>query len=350
MTLDPVRPTTRHRKPTRLLDPRTQRLLLAVLLAAAAVAAWFGSGIPFQREILVKADGAVYALGTSATTVGEALRDARVSLGPHDRVSPAAGEGVTDGMVIEVRRAVPVVFRLDGRAARVLSAAETVGELLAASRLPVRADDRLEPERSAPVSAGLEVTVTRVVRSYQHREDPVPFVTVRREDMTMDLGQTKVVQEGATGLVRRLLLVTYENGKVVDTQELEKTVLKEPVERIVRVGTAGTIVRNGKSIRFLKALTVTSTAYEPGPISCGASADGYTCLGLRATKGIIAVDPRVIPLWTKVYVDGYGYAVAGDTGSAIKGNRIDVCFDTYEEAIRWGVRRVKVYILQLPGS
>lgn len=350
MTLDPLRSVTRFGNLARLLNPRARRLLLATLVAGAALAAWFGSGISFEKNILVKADGVTYTLETTAATVGEVLAAARLTLGSRDTVSPDIGTRVQEGTVIEVRRAVPVVFCLDGRETIVYSAAATVGDLLAGSRVPVRRDDRIDPGPDTPVVAGLRVVVTRVVRSYQHREDPIPYATVRREDMSMNIGETKVVQEGEDGLVRRLLLVTYENAKVVDTKELEKTVLKEPRDKIVRVGTAGTIVREGRTIRFLKAMTMTATAYEPGPISCGASADGYTALGLRATKGIIAVDPRVIPLWTKVYVDGYGYAVAGDTGSAIKGNRIDVCFDTYDEAIRWGVRRVKVYILQLPGS
>ena len=72
---------------------------------------------------------------------------------------------------------------------------------------------------------------------------------------------------------------------------------------------------------------------------------GKTATGIPAAKGVIAADPRVIPLGTRVYVDGYGEAIAADVGSAIKGNRIDVCFDTHEEAWSWGVKQTKVYIL-----
>ena len=61
---------------------------------------------------------------------------------------------------------------------------------------------------------------------------------------------------------------------------------------------------------------------------------------------MIAVDPSVIPLGTKVYVEGYGYAIAGDTGGSIKGNKIDVFFPTKAEAFRWGCRKVKIKILE----
>jgi 3D (Asp-Asp-Asp) domain-containing protein len=67
---------------------------------------------------------------------------------------------------------------------------------------------------------------------------------------------------------------------------------------------------------------------------------------MQAKQGVIAVDPRIIPLGTRVYVDGYGYALAADTGGAIKGNKIDVCFETHDEALRWGMRNTKVYVLE----
>ena len=88
-----------------------------------------------------------------------------------------------------------------------------------------------------------------------------------------------------------------------------------------------------------------ATAYEPGPRSCGRYANGFTATGVKATKGVAAVDDRVIPMGTRLYIPGYGFAVAADRGSAIKGQRIDLCFDTYSEAMRWGRRKVQVYVL-----
>ena len=84
-----------------------------------------------------------------------------------------------------------------------------------------------------------------------------------------------------------------------------------------------------------------TTAYAPG----SGGADHRCATGALATRGVIAVDPHVIPLGTHVYVPGYGYAIAADTGGAIEGNRIDLCYDTYDEAIRWGRRPVTIIIL-----
>ena len=89
-------------------------------------------------------------------------------------------------------------------------------------------------------------------------------------------------------------------------------------------------------------MTMTATAYTEADGPGG----GYTATGMRARHGVIAVDPNVIPLGTRVFVEGYGLAVAGDTGGAIQGNIIDLCMDQHYEAINFGRRTVKVYILE----
>lgn len=89
---------------------------------------------------------------------------------------------------------------------------------------------------------------------------------------------------------------------------------------------------------------VVATAYYAG--GGGLNGDGVTATGLRARKGIVAVDPRLIPLGTKLYIEGYGQALAADTGGWIKGDRIDLCFDTLEEAYRYGRRKIYIYLVE----
>ncbi len=74
--------------------------------------------------------------------------------------------------------------------------------------------------------------------------------------------------------------------------------------------------------------------------------NGITAIGLRARKGIVAVDPRIIPLGTKLYIPGYGEALAADTGGWIKGNRVDLCFETLEDCFRYGKRKIKIYLVE----
>ncbi|MCH3963760.1 MAG: 3D domain-containing protein [Clostridium sp.] len=90
------------------------------------------------------------------------------------------------------------------------------------------------------------------------------------------------------------------------------------------------------SVTSSGSFTVNATAYCDG---------GITASGMSTRKGIIAVDPRVIPLGSRVYIEGYGYAIAADTGGAIRGNRIDLFFPSRSDAQSWGMRSVKIHIL-----
>ena len=123
---------------------------------------------------------------------------------------------------------------------------------------------------------------------------------------------------------------TIVDGKVV-SKEQEKT--PETVET----------VKSGE-LNYSKVLTMNATSYTDDPAENG----GYstTRMGTPLRYGVVAVDPSVIPLGTKLYVEGYGYAVAEDTGGAIKGNRIDVCYTDKAKAHAFGRRNVKVYILK----
>ena len=97
-----------------------------------------------------------------------------------------------------------------------------------------------------------------------------------------------------------------------------------------------------------KFYLLTATAYYPGPECTYPYDDGFTATGDVAGKGSIAIDPKgPLKMGQRVYVEGYGEGVCNDVGSAIKGWKIDVCFDTYEEAVEWGIQLVKVYILEV---
>lgn len=98
---------------------------------------------------------------------------------------------------------------------------------------------------------------------------------------------------------------------------------------------------NGAPSKYSKVITVEATAYSSQDPGNG----NYTATGSRLKKGIVSVDPRLIPLGTRLYVEGYGYAVADDVGGAIKGHRIDLAYDSRSEALQFGRQTVKVYVL-----
>lgn len=98
------------------------------------------------------------------------------------------------------------------------------------------------------------------------------------------------------------------------------------------------------AIKHGKPIHVQATAYSKYDPGCGP----YTASGTPVRHGVIAVDPSFIPLGTRVYIPGYGEAIAEDTGGAIKGRIIDLAFDTYEEVIAFGRQELDIYILEYP--
>ncbi|MDR3348616.1 MAG: peptidoglycan-binding protein [Acidaminococcales bacterium] len=120
-----------------------------------------------------------------------------------------------------------------------------------------------------------------------------------------------------------------------------------PEDGVITKSVMGQIVKRAKRImntppsRYKRVLTMEATAYTSDDPGCGL----YTAGGNRLRRGLVAVDPRFIPLGTRLFVAGYGYAVADDTGGAIKGSRIDLAYESRPDALKFGRRMVTVYIL-----
>jgi len=191
----------------------------------------------------------------------------------------------------------------------------------------------------------MAIRVVRVVDEVIQQDEPIAFTTCRKASNDIRVGLTSVVAEGERGLKHLYYRVRYEDGVAVRRDLIRAEVAVKPKDRVILVGSRGAGVSRG-FFTSRRVLTMHATAYDPGPRSCGKHANGRTCTGMRAGYGVVAVDPRVIPLGTRLYVEGYGFAIAGDRGRAIKGHRIDLGYDTYRAARRFGLRHVTVHVLQ----
>lgn len=167
-----------------------------------------------------------------------------------------------------------------------------------------------------------------------------------RFDFSDSVGAGKLVkaEKGSPGYLRRTYRVTSKNGKVVG-KTLLKEERQEPERVLFLMGRSGYTASRGSFVRH-RVLSMSATGYDASPETIGPGATGRTATGRYAEYGVVAVDPRVIRLNTIVYVEGYGFALACDKGSAIKGNRIDLCFDSRYTALRYGRKRVRVHVLQ----
>jgi 3D (Asp-Asp-Asp) domain-containing protein len=177
-------------------------------------------------------------------------------------------------------------------------------------------------------------------------EEPVQFAVVTKKDESLEKGKEKTITEGKHGRVSKQYEVLIENGKEVTRKLISEQKIAEKQDKVVAVGTKDVSLQISRGEETGKEFYVTATAYTAYCNGCsGRTATG---LNLRANPGmkVIAVDPRVIPLGTKVYVEGYGYAVAADTGGAIKGFKIDLFMPSKADAYRWGRKKVKMKILK----
>ena len=191
-----------------------------------------------------------------------------------------------------------------------------------------------------------DASAGNTVRTQTVRET-LPYITVRKSDPTLSAGASKTVTPGKDGLA----LVTYrletQGAEEIRRQEVARRIVIRPRAEVIKDGVRSAYASRGRlasrgSFGGRRAYRMTATGYSafggPGIGSRGAS-------GLPAGYSMVAVDPKVIPLGTRLFVEGYGYAVAGDTGGAIKGLRIDLGQDSFKGALRVGRRHVVLHVL-----
>ena len=177
-------------------------------------------------------------------------------------------------------------------------------------------------------------------KQIETRQVEVPVEVQYERVDTLPKGEEKVLQEGAVGLDEVEEEIHYKQGDVIDTKELQRKTITPMQPKVVQVGTREVEVSRSYD-RVREVITMEATAYLP----TDGGGDGITATGIRARHGVVAVDPNVIPLGTRVYIPGYGEAIAADTGGDIVGNRIDVVLEDYGSAMQFGRRIVDVYIL-----
>lgn len=321
--------------------------LVAVLVLAAGGVVW-AYGRMVKEVVILVDDQPPIGLRTRVATVAEALREAGITVSPYDVVTPAMETQLDAINEIVIQRAIVVEITADGQTHNLHTTAKTVAEALAAVGVEIGDMDRVTPALHTHLEPGLEIQVVRVVEEWVIETETLPFATVHWAAPHLPQGETNVVREGRTGELQRTIRIVYEDGVRVSREVVSEEVTVEPINRIIEGGTREerkVVQTPNGPLEYVEVRRMVATGYEASPISTGEWSDGYTFVGLRARRGVIAVDPTVIPLGTRLYVPGYGEGIAADIGGAIKGNIIDLFFETYEEAIEWGRQTVDVYIL-----
>lgn len=304
---------------------------------------------PAQKIVMVQ-DGKPKEVWSTANTVDELLKEQDLSVKEHDKITPSKNTKLKADMEVAIDKAFSLKLVVGGEEKQVWSTSTTVADFLKQQGVKLNDLDRVEPELAEKVEAENTVNVIRIEKVTDVVEEPVDFAVITKKDDSLSKGKEKVVKAGKDGLISKKYEVIKENGKEVKRELLSEKVVNKKQDKVVTVGTQTTVAQASRGVTNVssssgKEIYVSSTAYTA---SCkGCSGVTSTGVDLKSNPGakIIAVDPSVIPMGSKVYVEGYGYAVAADKGGAIKGNRIDVFFSSKDDAYRWGVKKVKIRVL-----
>lgn len=269
---------------------------------------------------------------TSAQTVAQALQEANLVVNAVDSVEPPLSARLTPGLIINVRRAIPVTIHADGRIIHSSGHHTTVAAALAEAGVTLIGADYTRPGLEATLQPGATIHVIRVAEDLTFVDTPLPYQTIWQATPQLELDTRAVISAGVPGIRRQRFRIRYENGVEVSRVLEGESVVQQPVNEIIGYGTR-IVVRTLETpegpqaywrvVRMrVTSYTAASSGKEPGDPYYG-----ITASGVPAGKGVVAVDRSIVPFRSYVYVPGYGRAFAGDTGGEIHGRWIDLGYD-----------------------
>ena len=303
-------------------------ILLSFLTVTSAMS--FAAFDMTSKHVIIYDGANKTAISTHVKNARDALFAAGIDLDRHDTFWSSTEE-LENGTMIMVERARPVTIHEGGKARTIYTTQQTVRGVVNEAGYDWREMMPLEDGMTL-VREGMDIHVVPYEVRTIEKKAALPVSYVKWYDPGLAEGDEVVLDPGRPGQQ----MVTYEEvvagGKVIRQNEIRSEIIDEGIEGSMKVGILeGTVGQ---------VLHMTATAYHPSD----GDGQGITATGTRAGYGTIAVDPRVIPLGSTVYIPNYGAAVAADTGGAIQGNRVDLCMESFEECYNFGVRNVEVYL------
>lgn len=329
-----------------------------LLLAGILVVSIASAGILFAgnvKTVLISDGCALYELTTECATVGEALSAAGIVVGEDEVLNCSPDDDISDIDVIRISGKIEYgAIESSGFDTLIRFVKTEPDGIVSDPASDSEETENGEENKNELLDAPVQETHTPVTTiEYEDILEEIGFGTKYIEDNSMYEGDTRVAVKGENGILTHVYEITVVDGTEVSRRLVKTKDTKAPVDQVIAYGTISSFLTSrGQKVSFSKCVSSVATAYTYSEKWHDALYWGDRLGGLRARWGVIAVDPNVIPLGTKVYVkstDGsadYGFAIAADIGGSIKGNRIDVWMDGVDISLKWGVRSVEVYILE----
>ena len=336
-----------------LLGDRHRRTMTAALIMLAAFSAYqaWDYFVPKTVEIeyVTYAGSESIECATTARTVGEMFEDLKsggeksvmeensgdMIIAENDLLDTAGDMPVKNDMTVGVRHAAASTARIAGKTQRLWLVPGTVEENLKLNGINFDEDDEISPALSKTVSEKTSIKVDEVHYNIKEKKETVEAV----DRVILDPELTSGVQEtteGNDGVGVFTYTTRYVNGKNKGTERKVKEWITEPHDNVLRLGTSAT--GNKGEYIVQRTFTANTTAYT-------ARAGARGALGQRVHVGTCAVDPRFVSLRSELWIEGYGYAFANDTGGAVKGNVVDLYMSSRGRCISWGRRNRTAYVI-----
>ena len=323
-------------KPIFSIKGRKRLAVFLVLIITSLLATGF---VWATKKVTITVDDRELTVTTYASNATDALIQAGLTLEPSDEVQMST-EKLVNGTHIYLYRAIPLWVTYHGQTTQIISGKPTVREVATSMGVP-EDNVKLIPEGDTPTVPNMQIQAVVLAEKLVTTEEVDPIPVTHQSDASLEKGVEKIVSEGIAGTKQITVKEYFADDQQVKSEIVGETVIVPPVPQVISVGNRETVQTSRGDMRFRNVTYMEATAYHP----LDGSGSGITATGVRARYGIVAVDPNVIPLGTRLYIPGYGLALAADTGGAITGNKIDLCMEDYDAAYDFGRQTVKVYIL-----
>ncbi|MHA0857599.1 3D domain-containing protein [Paenibacillus sp. CMAA1364] len=344
----------------------------AIVLIAITLTVLLIVSIQGRKQVYLVMDGQVNVIETQHAMLQEMLNEQAIMLRPEDNVSMALDNKIKDGDKIHIQRALAVNITADGQSVNTFTTQGTVNDTIKQLGITLDEHDKIFPDLNTKITDKLDIRIVRINKQMVERVETIPFQVIKTSDPSIMKGNVKIVQNGQSGAIVQHIEKIYEDGQFVTMSLVNKEVRNKVQDKVVAVGTkveapkpkpAPVILASAKSsskpeianvnnrtskagvdFTYKKVLkNVSMTAYSSEEPGIGTR----TASGTRVTEGrTIAVDKNVIPMGWWVYIEGIGFRRAEDTGGAIKGNKIDVYYDSLQNARNFGRKNGRtVYVI-----
>lgn len=332
------------------------------------------------KEVQLVVDGRVTTVETRGSLLQELLDEQAITLSPQDQISMPLNGAIRDGDRIIIDRAIPVNVTVGSKTKTIFTSQDTVDHVLKEAGVTIQGEDIVQPSQDTKLTSNMNIHVVRVTKQKVKETEDREFRVIKTADPSLEKGDNRVIQRGESGLMVNHYEKVYHNGKLVSKTKVSQQIERRTKDKIIAVGTkkvekpvivqaaatdvkatpaklSGTkkvttakavennvVSRAGVDFKYKKVLNnVSMTAYSAEQQGIGTR----TASGTRVTEGrTIAVDPNIIPIGWWVYIEGIGFRRAEDTGGAIKGNKIDVYYDSLKSAMNFGRKSGRtVYVI-----